>query len=363
MVIAAHPDDESLACSVVLQRAVRAGADTRVIYVTDGENNPWPQRFIERKWRLTERDRKHWGKMRRAEAIAALDVLGVDVRRASFLELPDQRLTELLVSNARPVLERLAEIIEDWSPTDLFIPSVFDIHPDHSALGVLLRLLAHDRFYGEAGVSIWSYLVHGNSPAFRDHATARGQTAAEKANKLRAIACHQTQLKLFGKRFWNHARQVERFVNLDLVETIENLGAITSVSRQAGLLSLKLERALKVPSRKSTLFLLGYDENDVLRCAKMEIPIRSAIVETRDVVTGRTFDPGRYWGGAFNGTLEIPSIIFSPERPLFIKVERRGWFFDEAGWLELPACARVDSTPPGESRQKRAALEDVAMLR
>jgi LmbE family N-acetylglucosaminyl deacetylase len=38
MVIAPHPDDESLACSIVVQRAVRAGARVRVIYATDGDN-------------------------------------------------------------------------------------------------------------------------------------------------------------------------------------------------------------------------------------------------------------------------------------------------------------------------------------
>ena len=52
MLIAPHPDDEALACSIILQRAVRANAAIRVVYVTDGDDNPWPQRVLERKWRL-----------------------------------------------------------------------------------------------------------------------------------------------------------------------------------------------------------------------------------------------------------------------------------------------------------------------
>jgi len=55
MMFAAHPDDESLACSIVLQQAVRAGAAIRVVYATDGDDNPWPQRVLERKWRLNAR--------------------------------------------------------------------------------------------------------------------------------------------------------------------------------------------------------------------------------------------------------------------------------------------------------------------
>src|SRR5437764_1317989 len=51
LLVAPHPDDESLACSVILQRAVRARAAIKVIYATDGDNNLWPQRMVQRKWR------------------------------------------------------------------------------------------------------------------------------------------------------------------------------------------------------------------------------------------------------------------------------------------------------------------------
>src|ERR1043166_1910175 len=64
LLFAPHPDDESLACSILLQRAVRAGAAVRVVYVTDGEDNPWPQRVLERKWRLNGTDRRRWGRLR-----------------------------------------------------------------------------------------------------------------------------------------------------------------------------------------------------------------------------------------------------------------------------------------------------------
>src|SRR5215469_15441345 len=97
MLIAPHPDDEALACSIILQQAVRAGAAIRVVYVTDGDNNPWPQRVLERKWRLNAADRKRWGKLRRAEALAALHVLGVNALAARFLALPDQKLTTILI--------------------------------------------------------------------------------------------------------------------------------------------------------------------------------------------------------------------------------------------------------------------------
>ena len=65
MMIAPHPDDESLACSVLLQQAVRAGSAIRVVYATDGDDNAWPQRVLERKWHLNASDRRRWGWLRR----------------------------------------------------------------------------------------------------------------------------------------------------------------------------------------------------------------------------------------------------------------------------------------------------------
>src|SRR5438093_10493674 len=93
MMFAPHPDDESLACSILLQRAVRAGATVRVVYVTDGDDNPWPQRLLERKWRLNAADRRRWRRLRRTEALAALRVLRVNGSAARCLPLPDQKLT------------------------------------------------------------------------------------------------------------------------------------------------------------------------------------------------------------------------------------------------------------------------------
>ena len=85
MMFTPHPDDESLACSIPLQRAARAEAAVRVVYVTNGDDNPWPQRLLERKWRLNAADRKRWGRLRRAEALAALRALGFNDCPRTFL--------------------------------------------------------------------------------------------------------------------------------------------------------------------------------------------------------------------------------------------------------------------------------------
>jgi LmbE family N-acetylglucosaminyl deacetylase len=350
MLFAPHPDDESLACSVILQRAVRAGAAIRVIYATDGDDNPWPQRVLERKWRLNATDRKRWGRLRRTEALAALRALGVNASAACFLGMPDQKLTASLTSDCRSTIERFAAIITDWAPTDLLVPSISDTHPDHSALAVMIRLALSESFF-TSGVAesmpIWSYAVHGRSPAFFDRAQTIRPSDIETATKLRAIGCHKTQLKLSRKRFLGYAARPERLAKLSGCDRSIADGSIASVSRI--LHSLRVEVRLSPKAMRAsepTLFVLGRDEGGALRRATMRLPARSCRVELLDSATLDPVAVARYRGNAFLGEVVVPVSIFSAAHAIFVKLERRSWFFDEAGWLELPPVPGERSAPP-----------------
>jgi LmbE family N-acetylglucosaminyl deacetylase len=338
MLFAPHPDDEALACSIILQHAVRAGAAIRIVYATDGDDNPWPQRVLERKWRLNANDRKRWGKLRRAEALAALRVLGVRGSAAFFIGLPDQKLTTLLMNDCRFTLERFAALITDWAPTDLLLPSISDTHPDHSALAVMIRLVLSESFSPDTFISLWSYAVHGKSPAFFDRARIVPQSESETAAKLRAIRCHKTQLKLSRKRFLGYAARPERLVNLAASDKTITDGPISSVSRESDWLRVELRLSAKaVRPAESALFVLGHDEAGALRCVRMRVPARSSRVEMLDCTTLERIAVARYRGSAFAGELAIPVDSFSSADALFVKLDRRSWFFDEAGWLEVPS--------------------------
>ncbi|HWN81625.1 MAG TPA: PIG-L family deacetylase, partial [Candidatus Udaeobacter sp.] len=109
LLLAPHPDDETLAVGGLLQQAVQAGARVRVVYVTDGENNPWAQRANERRWTIGAADRLRWCVRRRAEALAALAVLGIEPEHAVFLGFPDQRLTDRLLAGDLALGNRLVQ--------------------------------------------------------------------------------------------------------------------------------------------------------------------------------------------------------------------------------------------------------------
>jgi LmbE family N-acetylglucosaminyl deacetylase len=340
LLFAPHPDDESLACSVLLQRAVRADAVVGVVYVTDGDDNPWPQRMLERKWRLDSADRRRWGRLRRTEALAALRVLGVNRSAARFLALPDQKLSAMLMCGCQSALERFAAIIADWRPTDLLVPSISDTHPDHSALAVMLRLALSESFsqpIAAGQMTAWSYLVHGRSFAFFDRAETIDQSHIEAATKVRAIRCHQTQLKLSRKRFLGYAGRPERLVKLGERDGIIADGSITSVFRLPHSVRVELRLSPKaMRMSEATLFALGRDETGALRCVTMRVPARSLRVEMLDSASLDYVAQARYCGNAFAGQLTIPVPIFSSGSAIFLKLERRSWFFDEAGWVEIP---------------------------
>jgi hypothetical protein len=67
------------------------------------------------------------------------------------------------------------------------------------------------------------------------------------------------------------------------------------------------------------------------------MPVRSQEIELVDLIERHSLGVASYRGDRFGGDLEIPLAMFSIAESVFLKIESRGWFFDEAGWIELPA--------------------------
>jgi len=206
LVIAPHPDDESIAAAGLMQRAVAAGGEVRVLFVTDGDNNPWPLRFLKKKLRINDADRAEWGTLRRDESRRALAVLGISPTAAIFLGYPDRALTKMARNGDLTVRVSLTAAIDSFAPSLLVLPSASDLHPDHRAIAWHARGAAKGR-------KVITYIVHGHPPnasAFRLELTAE-----EAARKREAIECHQSQLVLSRTRFLSYARNVEEFYEVD----------------------------------------------------------------------------------------------------------------------------------------------------
>jgi LmbE family N-acetylglucosaminyl deacetylase len=208
LIVAVHPDDETLATGGLIQAAHAAGAAVRVVFVTDGDDNPWPQRWLERRWRIDAAARRRWGARRRDEARAALATLGIEADAARFLGLPDQGLTALLV--AGDALERaLRSAIDAFDPSWIAGPSRADRHPDHSAVAVALDRIG--QISGRpAPAQRLAAIVHG---AIDTADVALALDAAASHRKREALAAHRTQLALSRGRLERMAAPVERYTS------------------------------------------------------------------------------------------------------------------------------------------------------
>jgi LmbE family N-acetylglucosaminyl deacetylase len=348
MLVAPHPGDESLSCAVALQRAVHAGAAIRIIYATDGENNPWPQRLLERKWRLDHSDRRRWGQLRRKEALDALALLGVRASDVYFLALPDQGLTDLLLCDCRSTIEILARTVTEWAPTHLLLPSIFDIHPDHNALAVMFRLVWKHLLPRDQPISVLNFVVHGHNPVFFELADELRASPVETATKLAAIARHKTQyrrwelagslvLKLARRRFLQYAERPERFLSVAPGDGDLSDDRLCTISRDARGLQVYLRASFKpLASLEPRLLLIGYDRSGRFLSAVMRLPALSSRVTLFHARAHHPLSLVQCHGSPFRGMkITIPPTIFSRNADIFAKVDARIIFFDQAGWCEL----------------------------
>lgn len=171
LIVAPHPDDESLAAAGVQQNY----PDAPVIVVTDGE--------------AARCDTPNLASRRRQEARAARRQLGLSTRQLVFLGLPDGK-----VASHEPRLQRLLAAQLPGIRT-LIAPFEHDGHADHDSVGrVCLRLARHHR------LRLLRYLIwgwHRYEPAqLRDARFERLRlNRGECRVKQRAIACFSSQVQ------------------------------------------------------------------------------------------------------------------------------------------------------------------------
>ena len=371
LMVAPHPDDETLATGGLLQRAQAAGAEVRVLFATDGENNPWAQRAAEGRWRIGPRERERWGERRRGEALAALECLGVTPLRVAFMGYPDQGLQRLLLAGDEQLIESLLAELRGFRPTFLASPAPDDLHPDHGALAVLIRIALSRLDPREARPREGHYVVHHGPAALGVPALALALTPAERERKRGAILCHASQILLRRQALLAFAEGAEVFhlAGLPLAERPGH--AVRRVRLEGDALHLDLERRTRPGAFGATELLLALEPaapglthdratNGVAghahpprprhqrRALSGRLPRRPGAFELFDMASGslvargevQPVSGGHGRGGPFQ-RVTLPSRVLSGSELAFVKLERRFGFFDEAGWRALPCETRV----------------------
>lgn len=183
VVVAPHPDDESLGCGGLITACRTAGLPVAIIIVSDGAgSHPNSQVFAAP--RLAE--------CRRREALEAARCLGVAADAVHFLQLPDR-----FVPSEGPEAERAVErIITLAGGADVVtVTWRHDPHTDHRAS----YLLARKSVRRLSDAQLWEYPIWGLTlpPETLLHgpvvAGVRVHVAPHLAAKRAAVSAHASQ--------------------------------------------------------------------------------------------------------------------------------------------------------------------------
>lgn len=141
LVIAPHPDDETIAAWALMRHVRRGGGQVDVIVVSDGGASH-PNSAI---WPVPRLIRE-----RRRETRRALRTLGLAPGRIRFLNLPDGALA----GHERRLRDRLGRAVARASPQLLVAPLADDAHHDHRSVAAALARLPR-RGERRLGYRVW----------------------------------------------------------------------------------------------------------------------------------------------------------------------------------------------------------------
>jgi LmbE family N-acetylglucosaminyl deacetylase len=125
LVFSPHQDDETLGCGGTIIRKREAGAEVKIVFMTDGSGS---HNHLISKAELVN--------LRQQEAIKAAQVLGVNPENVVFLAFRDGELAQSLTKVMPPTssaISQIKELLEQNQPQQVYIPYVRETHPDHLA--------------------------------------------------------------------------------------------------------------------------------------------------------------------------------------------------------------------------------------
>lgn len=188
LVVAPHPDDESLGCGGVIALLRQRGQVVPVLFVSDGSmSHPNSKRYpLEARRDLRER-----------EAQTALEILGVASPDITFLRLPDTRVPVPTSDNFTEAVTMICEQLERLRPQTVLVPWRRDPHGDHRATWHLLRAAVDQHEapirWLEYPIWVWESKEPDDLPTPADGAWFRVDVSPVLPQKRRAIAAHVSQ--------------------------------------------------------------------------------------------------------------------------------------------------------------------------
>jgi LmbE family N-acetylglucosaminyl deacetylase len=141
LVLAPHPDDETLGSGGLVALLRERGEPVDIVYVTDGATSH------------PSMARSELIECREREAAAAAEVLGVSRERLHFLRLPDGSLAHHVESASAQV----AGILGDLRPARIVLPHALEPNDDHAATAAVAAtaVAVHGRAVSSMSYFVW----------------------------------------------------------------------------------------------------------------------------------------------------------------------------------------------------------------
>lgn len=133
LVVAPHPDDETLGCGGLIALLRQLGQPVQVLVISDGtQSHPRSQKYPAFRLRA----------LRESETLAALATLGVSPTETTFFRLPDGAVPSATSSEFTAAVTRCYQYLRTKSPQTILLPWRLDPHPDHRATWEIVQTAA-----------------------------------------------------------------------------------------------------------------------------------------------------------------------------------------------------------------------------
>ena len=188
LILAPHPDDEVLCCGGLIQEAAAKHLPIKIVFLTYGDYDKWAFSIYRHSPVFRPKTMRAMGEVRRAEALAAAQVLGVTPDALTFLGYPDYETLTIwdehwsesspyesrntrvhavpyqtayrpqAAYKGEEILHDIEAAVKTFQPTKVFVPHPADRNVDHRALYFFLRVALHDLAKQE--MMTYTYLIH-----------------------------------------------------------------------------------------------------------------------------------------------------------------------------------------------------------
>ncbi len=189
LVVAPHPDDESLGCGGAIALLSSFGIPVSVLFISDGTgSHPNSQKYPPAALR----------ELREREAQQALHLLGASPQSAAFLRLQDGAVPGESVPGFAEAAVLVQAYLAEYAPQTILIPWRRDPHPDHRATSRIVQAalegLAQKPRVLEYPVWAWERAAPEDVPQAHEARAFRLDISGVQTVKRSAVDAYQSQV-------------------------------------------------------------------------------------------------------------------------------------------------------------------------